>query len=148
MTQSLKNIKIVQVTWAYAQHDLSKVRTDVFIKEQNVEPDFEWDELDVSAVHLLALVDNQAIACLRIINHQKIGRMAVLKPWRGLGIGIVLLNKAIKICSKKGSHQVILSAQIQAVGFYSKAGFKVVSDEYCDVNIPHVDMQLIIDSKS
>ena len=148
MTQPLTNIKIMQVTWACAQYDLSQVRTAVFIKEQQVEPDFEWDELDISALHLLALLDNQAIACLRIIDYQKIGRMAVLKPWRGLGIGNALLNEAINICKQQGSQKINLSAQTHAIGFYTKAGFKVISDEYCDVNIPHVDMQLILNNKS
>ena len=148
MKKPLANIKIEQVTWACANQDLMQVRTAVFIKEQQVEPDFEWDELDLSAVHLLALLDNQAIACLRIIDHKKIGRMAVLKPWRVLGIGKALLVKAIEICNQQGSQQIILSAQSHAVGFYTKAGFEVISDEYCDVNIPHVDMQLTIDNKS
>lgn len=148
MMKPFTNLEIVPVTWACAKQDLMQVRTSVFIDEQKVEPDFEWDELDFNAVHLLALADNQAIACLRIIDHQKIGRMAVLKPWRGMGIGNAMLNEAIEICRQQGSQKINLSAQTHAVGFYSKAGFKVLSDEYCDVNIPHVDMQLILDNKS
>ena len=148
MAKHITNIKIEQVTWACAKQVLMQIRTDVFIDEQHVEPDFEWDELDLNAVHLLAQIDNKAVACLRIIDYKKIGRMAVLKPWRVLGIGKVLLVKAIEICNQQGSQQIILSAQSHAVGFYTKAGFEVISDEYCDVNIPHVDMQLTIDNKS
>lgn len=137
-------IIIKQVTWSEAQANLRLIRTSVFIKEQQVEPDFEWDELDVSAVHLLALVDKQFVACLRIIDYKKIGRMAVLKPWRRFGIGKAMLMKAIEICRKHSSQSIFLSAQTHAIGFYVNAGFKQISQEYTDVNIAHVDMQLLL----
>ena len=137
-------ILIVQTTWFESENDLRAIRTPVFIVEQAVAPDFEWDEIDATAVHLLASLDGQPIACLRIIDYKKIGRMAVLKPWRGVGIGNALLLEAIKICTLHGSQQISLSAQTHAIGFYTKAGFKAVSVEYCDVNIPHVDMQLTL----
>ncbi len=138
----LANIQIYQVNWRDAEHDLRAIRTPVFIEEQQVAPDFEWDEIDASAVHLLVMRENEAIACLRIIDFQKIGRMAVLKKYRGLGLGAALLLEAIKICKSHGSKSIYLSAQTHAIGFYSKAGFKQTSGEYCDVHIPHVDMQL------
>ena len=144
MQANAKNSPVVisQVTWRESEAQLRKIRTPVFIEEQNVAPDFEWDEVDATAVHLLATLDGEAIACLRIIEYQKIGRMAVLKAWRGKGVGHAILVEAIKICKKHGSKYIKLSAQTHAKGFYQQAGFKVVSDEYCDVDIPHVDMQL------
>ena len=135
-------VVISQVTWREAEEQLRRIRTPVFIEEQNVAEDFEWDEIDTTAVHLLATCNSNAIACLRIIDYQKIGRMAVLKAWRGKGVGHAMLVEAIKICKKHGSKCIKLSAQTHAIGFYQQAGFKVVSDEYCDVHIPHVDMQL------
>lgn len=138
----LTNVKITQVSWREAENYLREVRQVVFVEEQAVAPDFEWDELDASAIHLLALFDNQPVACLRIIDYHKIGRMAVLKEWRGLGLGNALLLEAIKICKARGSKSMHLSAQTHAIKFYRKAGFKVTSVEYCDVHIPHVDMQL------
>lgn len=138
----LTNVKITQVSWRKAENYLREVRQVVFVEEQAVAPDFEWDELDASAIHLLALFDNQPVACLRIIDYHKIGRMAVLKEWRGLGLGNALLLEAIKICKAHGSKSMHLSAQTHAIKFYRKAGFKVTSVEYCDVHIPHVDMQL------
>ena len=138
----LTNVKITQVRWHEAENYLREVRQVVFVEEQAVSPDFEWDELDASAIHLLALFDNQPIACLRIIDCHKIGRMAVLKEWRGLGLGNALLLEAIKRCKAHGSKSMHLSAQTHAIEFYRKAGFKITSVEYCDVQIPHVDMQL------
>ncbi len=144
MKPRLSNIKIKQVTWREAENHLRIVRTKVFIEEQLVAPDFEWDALDESATHLLAMFENQAIACLRIINYQKIGRMAVFKHWRGMGLGMTLLLEAINICKSHGSKTIYLTAQTHAIGFYKQVGFKVVSAEYCEVHIPHVDMQLTL----
>lgn len=138
----LSLVKITQVTWLEAENYLRAVRTPVFIEEQNVAPDFEWDELDATAVHLLATLNSEPIGCLRIIDFHKIGRMAVLKNYRGSGLGSALLLEALNICKSQGSKSVYLSAQTHAIEFYKKAGFKVTSAEYCDVHIPHVDMQL------
>ncbi len=142
MKPQLKNAKISQVSWREAENYLRAVRTPVFIVEQLVTPKFEWDELDASAVHLLARLDNEAIACLRIIDYHKIGRMAVLKEYRGMGLGAALLLEAINICKSHGSTSIYLSAQTHAIGFYQGCGFKVTSEVYQDVHIPHVDMQL------
>ena len=138
----LANIQISKVTWREAESHLRAVRTPVFVVEQLVTPEFEWDELDASAVHLLAMLENQPIACLRIIDFKKIGRMAVLKEWRGMGLGAALLLEAVKICQAHGNKQIYLSAQTHAIGFYIRCGFKVTSEVYQDVHIPHVDMQL------
>ncbi|MES2546416.1 MAG: GNAT family N-acetyltransferase [Pseudomonadota bacterium] len=141
----IEQVSIQQVTWQQAEAYLREVRTIVFIEEQLVTPEFEWDDIDSSAVHVLAMYKNQAIGCLRIIHYAKIGRMAVLKQWRGLGVGNRLLNKAIDICRLQGSKQIVLSAQTHAIHFYRQAGFQVTSGEYTDVHIPHVDMQLTLD---
>ena len=126
------------------------VRTPVFVVEQLVTPEFEWDELDSSAIHLLAMLNNlnlepQPIACLRILNYHKIGRMAVLKQYRGNGLGAALLLEAVAKCKNNGSKSVVLSAQTHAITFYEKCGFKVTSAVYQDLHIPHVDMQITLD---
>jgi predicted GNAT family N-acyltransferase len=144
MKTQLNQFKIVPTTWRESESYLRAIRTPVFIEEQQVAPDFEWDELDASAVHLLAMLDNDPVACLRIIDFKKIGRMAVLKHWRGMGLGAALLLEAVHICKSHGSTSIYLSAQTHAIAFYEKCGFKVTSAEYQDVHIPHVDMQLDI----
>ena len=144
MKPALGNINIIQTTWHKDEVHLRAVRTPVFIQEQAVTPAFEWDEIDTTAVHLLASLHGEPIACLRIIDYYKIGRMAVLKQYRALGLGTALLLEAVQICKKHGSKQVALSAQTHAISFYEKVGFKQISGEYCDVDIPHVDMLLDI----
>ena len=138
----VEKFHIQMVTWASHQSQLRTVRTSVFIEEQAVTPEFEWDDIDATALHLLATLGNEPIACLRIIDYKKIGRMAVLKAYRGRGLGTALMRDAVAICKQQGSKSVVLSAQTHAIEFYTKAGFRQTSDEYCDVDIPHVDMQL------
>jgi predicted GNAT family N-acyltransferase len=145
MKPSLAKIKIFETTWRESEADLRAIRTPVFIVEQLVTPEFEWDDIDVTAVHLLATQNNQPIGCLRIIDYHKIGRMAVLKEFRGIGLGAALLLAAVTICKTHGRKNVVLSAQTHAIEFYKKAGFRVTSDVYCDVDIPHVDMQITLD---
>ena len=134
--------QVIQVSWATHAAQLIAVREPVFVVEQEVEPDFEWDEIDATAIHLLAEADGKPVGCARIIKHQKIGRMAVLKDWRGTGIGMALLLEAINICKAYGSKTINLTAQTHAISFYKQAGFVEISGVYQDANIPHVDMQL------
>lgn len=140
--QAQTTFHIVQTSWIESENDLRAIRTPVFIEEQLVAPDFEWDEVDKTAIHLLASLDKQPIACLRIIDYHKISRMAVLKGWRNKGMGAALLQEAVKICKAHGSKSIYLSAQTHAIGFYQRCGFKVTSEVYQDLHIPHVDMQL------
>lgn len=135
---------IQMVTWASHQPQLRIIREQVFIIEQAVTPEFEWDDIDATAVHLLVTLNNQPIACLRIIDYKKIGRMAVLKKYRRHGLGAALILEAVAICKAHGTEQITLSAQTHAIGFYEKKGFKQVSGVYCDVDIAHVDMLLEI----
>jgi predicted GNAT family N-acyltransferase len=140
----LKAIHIETVTWADAETHLRAIRTPVFVEEQLVTPEFEWDEKDADATHLLALVDDEPVACARIVSN-KIQRMAVLKNWRGHGIGLVILQQAVDIIRKNGFEVAKLSAQTHAINFYEKGGFVVTSGVYQDLHIPHVDMQKVID---
>jgi len=131
------------IDWSSEKARLSSIRTEVFIEEQQVPPDLEWDGLDETATHLLALdADGRAIGCARIIGHNSIGRMAVCKPWRRRGIGGALLAAAIHLCRQRGHGPIRLSAQTHAIPFYERAGFQVCSEEYRDAGIPHRDMQL------
>lgn len=119
-----------------------RIRQRVFIEEQQVPEALEWDELDASALHLLACVEGQAVACARVLPHGHIGRMAVLQEWRRQGIGEGLLYEAVQLCLQCGVTHARLSAQVHAIGFYQQAGFEVCSAPYLDANIMHVDMQL------
>lgn len=131
------------VSWASANDLLAQIRTEVFILEQKVPVELEWDNLDAHAIHLLAQDGNgNPLGCARITDQGKIGRMAVVKDGRGKGIGKALLVAAIEYCRAHHWMDISLSAQTYAIGFYEKAGFVVCSAEYLDAGIPHHDMIL------
>lgn len=142
MSNQHQDFKVIQVSWSSHSPQLIAVREPVFVMEQEVAPDFEWDEIDHTAIHLLAMAGNDPVGCARVINHKKIGRMAVLKEWRGRGVGQALLHEAINICRLYGTKSINLTAQTHAITFYKQAGFVEISGVYQDANIPHVDMQL------
>ncbi len=137
------NFIVKAVTWKTHAAPLKAVREEVFIKEQHVPVKLEWDGLDEAALHLLAFNNaNEAIGCARLTGNGSIGRMAVLSPWRGIGVGRALLTEAISLYQQNGIQNITLSAQVHAIPFYEKSGFKICSKPYLDANILHVDMQL------
>lgn len=138
-----KHITIQNVSWQTHAQALSALREAVFIQEQQVPMALEWDGLDETAQHLLALNDvGEPIGCARLLGDGTIGRMAVLKPWRQQGVGMALLRQAIALYQQLGIHHITLSAQMHAIKFYEKAGFTVCSEPYLDAGIKHVDMVL------
>jgi len=138
-------VQISEVDWDSAKKLLSAIRTEVFIEEQRVPPELEWDGLDQSAKHLLALDSNgEPVGCARIIAPGSIGRMAVLENRRGQGVGQALLSAAIAVCKQHGWTNIVLSAQTYAIPFYEKSGFIVTSGVYIDAGIPHRDMSLAL----
>jgi predicted GNAT family N-acyltransferase len=144
MKKDLSHLNIQAFTWQQAEPALRKIRTDVFLIEQAVPLSIEWDAFDASAMHLLATLDGNPVGCARLISN-RIGRMAVQKNCRGFGVGRAILDFAVQTLSKNGEKIAILSSQTHAIDFYLKAGFIIVSDIYQDANIPHVDMQRILE---
>jgi predicted GNAT family N-acyltransferase len=137
------NFVIKQVTWQTHAAPLKKVREEVFIKEQHVSIALEWDGMDEPAQHLLAVsVAGEPIGCARLTGDGNIGRMAVLKPWRGFGVGSALLTRAVSLYQQQGADRIMLSAQMHAIPFYEKFGFKGCSEPYLDAGILHIDMRL------
>lgn len=137
------NFLIQPVSWQTHATPLKRVREEVFIKEQHVPVTLEWDGMDEAVQHLLALSDaGEPIGCARLTGDGSIGRMAVLKPWRGLGVGRALLTKAVSLYQQQGVERITLSAQMHAIPFYEKFGFKGCSEPYLDADILHIDMRL------
>lgn len=141
----LANTVIVEGNWAQLKAPLVEIRTQVFIIEQHVPVEIEWDDEDEHAIHLLAFDEAQApIACARILKKGRVGRMAVLKSYRGTGLGRALLNKAIEVCRRLNMPKICISSQTHAIKFYENAGFVVISEAYIDANIWHKDMELVL----
>jgi predicted GNAT family N-acyltransferase len=124
------------------------LRRKVFIDEQGVSEADELDDLDEVAIHLLAQDDGQAIGSARLLVQGevgKIGRVCVLAPARGRGIGAALIRYAVQTFrAQSGITRVKLGAQTHALGFYEALGFHAVGDVYDDAGIAHQDMYLAL----
>jgi predicted GNAT family N-acyltransferase len=126
--------------------DLRAVRVAVFINEQNIPEEVEFDSVDPDCHHFVAR-DNQhqAIGTGRLTTDGKIGRMAVLQTWRGQGVGAALLLNLIDKARKLGLAEVNLNAQTTVLGCYEKFGFSKEGDVFMEANIPHQLMRLQVE---
>lgn len=125
--------------------DLRNVREAVFVVEQQIPKDIEFDNIDPSCYHFIARdVHHNAIGTARLSPDQKLGRMAVLPEWRNKGVGKALLISAIDKARKLGWTEIFLNSQVAATGFYEKAGFVKQGQLFNEANIPHQTMYLAI----
>jgi len=139
------NLKVEIVKWIDEHESLKMIRQKVFIEEQKVTSQLEWDGMDEEAIHFLAFKNEKAIGCARafvIKNHMQLGRMAVLKKYRREGVGTALIDKVITTAKLNQLSAIYISAQCHAIDFYKKFGFEVTSDIYLDAEILHRDMKL------
>ena len=136
----MSEIHVRLAHWQKDNADLRRIREAVFIAEQAVPAELEWDDEDIEAVHFLACEGDYPIGTARLLADGQIGRVSVLKDWRGLKVGEKLMQAVIAEAEKRGLHQQMLTAQVHATPFYERLGFRIVSDEYLDAGIPHVDM--------
>lgn len=126
--------------------DLRSVREPVFVVEQEVPLEKEWDELDPKCQHVIARdSEHKPIGTGRLTPEHKIGRMAVLREWRGKGVGEALLVALIDQARAQGLREVSLNSQIDAVGFYEKFGFKPYGEQFEEAGIQHQAMKLELD---
>jgi predicted GNAT family N-acyltransferase len=121
---------------------LRAIREVVFVQEQSVPLEEEWDALDPQCVHVLArTLDGQPIGTGRLTPEHKIGRMAVLKEWRGKGVGDALLLALIEEAQQRGWREVALNAQVSAIDFYVRHGFMAYGDRFWEAGIEHQAMR-------
>jgi predicted GNAT family N-acyltransferase len=138
--------------WPLMQIAAQAVRTAVFVQEQGIAPEDEWDADDVTALHAVLFdVNGQPLGNARLLqplaNVVKVGRMAVLRDVRGHGYGARLLQALLREARRQGHKQVRLSAQRTAEGFYAAHGFTVAGEPFDEVGIPHVEMRLDLNEK-
>ena len=132
-------------TWADLGRDAAQVREEVFVHEQNIPLDMEWDSADQTALHAVAFNGlGQAVGTARLLANTettaKVGRMAVKRALRGLGIGQDLLQVLLGSAKQRGQLEVVLHAQCTALGFYERAGFTQRGETFNEVDIPHIEM--------
>lgn len=130
-------------SWDAACKPLAAVRRAVFIVEQNVPEALEWDADDAVSLHALASsAAGEAIGTARLLPDGHIGRMAVLREWRGHGVGSALLSSMIEAARAHGHATARLNAQVQALPFYRRFGFEAAGDVFLDAGMAHRAMTL------
>lgn len=140
-------LKFRKYSWQLAPKSVRDIRQRVFIDEQNVPPELEWDDTDEIADHYLVVGQNNTpIATARLFSALEetgyIGRMAVLPEYRGQGIGEALIRHLLEESGDR-FQELRLSAQQHAIGFYQRCGFHICSTPYDDAGIPHLDMRCL-----
>ena len=123
---------------------VSAIRDIVFIQEQQVPVELEWDGVDADCIHVLAFSGEKPIGTARLQLDGHIGRMAVLKDWRNQGVGSAMLQRLLEEIRDRDIRYAVLNAQIAAAGFYRRFGFQAEGEEFMDAGIPHVRMVLKI----
>ena len=136
-------IKINIVSTDQDYRDCLYIRNKVFIEEQNINKELEYDDKKVSAIYIVAKINLIAIGTARYRSTEvgmKLERFAVLKEYRGLGVGKSLVSFLLK--TLKSEKNLYLNSQKKVAGFYKKLGFKIRGDVFYEAKIPHYKMVL------
>lgn len=136
------NIRLTIGDWDTQRSDAQMIRYEVFVVEQKVPLEMEWDEMDRECVHAVAYDDaGKAVATGRLLPDGHIGRMAVVKAMRGQGVGGAVLQALMSEARKRGDPAVVLHAQSHAEQFYRRFGFVQEGEEFMEAGIPHITMR-------
>ncbi len=138
---------MLEIKWVNNTDDLTdvyKVRREVFIKEQNITPEIEFDGTDRYSISVLLYEDDIPVATGRVILLDElytIGRISVLKEYRNKQYGRKVVNLLLEKAKELGATSIHLHAQKQVVDFYNRLGFKCYGEEYKEAGIPHINME-------
>lgn len=127
--------------WGHLGSAAGPVRETVFVAEQGVPAEMEYDRWDPLSLHVLARGPaGEPIGTGRLLPDGHIGRMAVLPDWRGKGVGTAMLSHLLEAARQRSQHHLALNAQISALDFYRPFGFVAEGDTFMDAGIPHLRM--------
>jgi predicted GNAT family N-acyltransferase len=141
MQTSTSPFTIRPTSWQQDSEALRLIREQVFMQEQHVPEELEWDGEDEEALHLLAEDDQgNPIGTARMLSDGHIGRVAVLAPWRGRGVGTALMRQMLETARERNYREIFLDAQVDAIDFYHKLGFETEGEPFLDAGILHRHM--------
>jgi predicted GNAT family N-acyltransferase len=132
--------------WDQLQQDAKLIRTQVFICEQGITEADEWDDQDLISQHFVIYDQDQPIATARLLENNSVGRVAVLKAYRGQGLGQMIMLEIISYAQKQRRSVLTLSSQVHAISFYEKLGFTVQGNSYDECGIPHIEMTMSLNT--
>lgn len=128
-----------------AREDAFAVRETVFVVEQGVDPDIEYDEHDETATHIVAYDGDEPVGAARLREYDpgvgKVERVAVLASHRENGVGTALMDALEDEARELGLESLKLHSQTRAAGFYRSQGYERYGDEFEEAGIPHVEMR-------
>ncbi len=134
-------ITVNTASWDNDEAAIKSVRIPVFVEEQNVPFERDFDSFDASAMHWLAVDDRQCpIGTARMLSDGHFGRMAVLKAFRQQGIGRLIIEAAVNYAAASGIQKVHLHAQLTALAFYERLGFTAYGEVFSDAGMEHIAM--------
>ena len=134
--------RVALADWWSDTDAIRHVRTAVFVAEQGIPAALEWDGLDADCDHVLVrAAGGLPVATGRLMADGRIGRMAVLSPWRRRGIGTLLLEALLEQARACAMHEVYLHAQVEVAAFYRSAGFVAAGQPFTEAGIRHVSMR-------
>lgn len=136
--------RIDLLRWNEAEREAKRIRFAVFVEEQGVPAEVELDDMDTQCLHALAFEGDAAVGTGRLLPDGHIGRMAVVKAWRGRGVGGALLRRLVEAARERGDREALLSAQVHALDFYRGHGFTAYGEVYNEAGIPHQAMRLML----
>jgi predicted GNAT family N-acyltransferase len=137
----MEDTEFFVTTWGVDRPLLQQVRRQVFVVEQRVPEEEEWDDDDEVCIHVLAMRNREPVGTGRLSPAGKIGRLAVLSEFRGRGLGDRILRMLIEQAYHRGLLEVTMNAQVQVVPFYEKRGFKAEGPVFDEAGIPHRRMR-------
>ncbi|RUL47286.1 GNAT family N-acetyltransferase [Lysinibacillus antri] len=139
-------MNVKTITMAEELQMAFEIRKEVFVNEQGVPLEDEYDQFDTlngQCEHVLVYSDKQPVGTGRIREVEGLGkleRICILKPYRSLGLGKVIIHALEEIASKQGISKVKLHGQTHAEGFYEKLGYQTASNVFMEDGIPHILM--------
>jgi predicted GNAT family N-acyltransferase len=136
-----KNWRIITGDWDSLREDAQRLRIEVFVIEQGVPVELEWDEADFVSIHAVAYdEDSQPVATGRLLPDGHIGRMAVRQSLRSTGLGSQVLQALLDEARREGHRELVLHAQVHAQGFYAQHGFVAEGETFMEAGIEHCKM--------
>jgi len=132
---------MIETAFSEEKARIMQVRNAVFVVEQGVPVDLEQDEKDALCRHALLTWGGRPVATGRLEADGHIGRIAVVRSFRGKGLGSRIVSFLEGMARAQGVHRVYLGAQLQAIPFYEKLGYRCYGNEFMDAGIPHRHME-------
>ncbi|HMV54487.1 MAG TPA: GNAT family N-acetyltransferase [Rhodocyclaceae bacterium] len=143
----MSSYSAVVMSWQLAREFAVPIRRTVFIDEQNVPEELEWDAFDEPGFHVLVFDDasRKVVATARLSPRGNglcfFNRLAVLAPWRGSGAGRLLMETLLDEARRRSQRNLELHAQTRARGFYERFGFAAEGEPYLEAGIEHITMR-------